>query len=311
MGALKLTYFENESPLKVLYSVASPEQKIKQNYLSIVPAKKTHSQKSVYSYALNNPLKYTDPTGNDEEDGNINEDRDQENEGWYRNSEGVNEFNASVHSQEDLNNLNISGSYIGETFSQDLSTGQVLFGDAQGNLEKFGSVLLNNVEVTADRVVNGNANEGQNNNVRADNANETWDPVTNQRIGQLDARLQVPAIDFINAAQTRLGVNLRVTQSLRTNAQQNILYAQGRTTPGNIVTNARGGESYHNYGLAFDLVVMRNGQPVWDRLPDNIGALGASFGFEWGGDWRTFQDYPHFQMTFGQDIMQLQGLQQH
>ncbi len=133
----------------------------------------------------------------------------------------------------------------------------------------------------------------------------TWDPVTNQRISQLDPRLQRPATDFINAAQAQ-GVNLRITQGFRSIAEQDALYNQGRTTPGSIVTNARGGQSYHNYGLAFDVVMMQNGQPVWDRIPANIGALGATYGFEWGGGWRTFPDYPHFQMTFGQSILDLQ-----
>lgn len=133
----------------------------------------------------------------------------------------------------------------------------------------------------------------------------TWDPVTNIRIGTLDSRLIIPVTDFINSAQSQ-GVNLRITQGFRSIAQQDALYNQGRTTPGKIVTNAKGGQSYHNYGLAFDVVIMQNGRAVWDRIPNDIGALGVSYGFEWGGNWRTFKDYPHFQMTFGQSVLDLQ-----
>lgn len=70
---------------------------------------------------------------------------------------------------------------------------------------------------------------------------------------------------------------------------------------GNIVTNARGGQSFHNFGLAIDVVEMNSsGQPIWtnDRW-NEIGEIGKSHGFEWGGDWANFPDRPHFQMTFG------------
>lgn len=143
------------------------------------------------------------------------------------------------------------------------------------------------------------------NSVAQSSGGGTWDPVTDIRISQLDPRLQGCATEFINAAQAQ-GVTLRITQGFRSIAEQNALYAQGRTTPGQIVTNAKGGQSYHNYGLAFDVVMMNNGKAVWDRIPANIGALGATYGFEWGGNWRTFKDYPHFQTTFGQSILDLQ-----
>jgi len=140
-----------------------------------------------------------------------------------------------------------------------------------------------------------------------DQSGGSWDPVTDRRIGQLDSRVQGAATNFINQVESELGVQLRVTQGLRTNAEQNALYAKGRTAPGNIVTNAQGGESYHNYGLAIDVVVMQNGQPVWENLPSNIGNIGIQNGFGWGGNWNSFKDYPHFQMTFGQSINQLLG----
>lgn len=136
----------------------------------------------------------------------------------------------------------------------------------------------------------------------------TWDPVTDQRISQLDPRLQQPATNFINNTESELNVQLRVNQGYRSPEEQNKLYEQGRTTPGNIVTNAKGGESYHNYGLALDVVRMENGQPNWSKpITPDIAKIGTQQGFSWGGSWQSFKDYPHFEMSFGQSIKSLIG----
>lgn len=135
----------------------------------------------------------------------------------------------------------------------------------------------------------------------------TWDKTTDQRIGQLDIRLQKPTREFINTVEEELGIQLRVIQGLRTIAEQNTLYDQGRTTPGNKVTNAKGGQSFHNYGLAVDVVLIKNGEAVWSPVSKDVVDIGTSLGFEWGGNWKSFKDYPHFQMTFGKTIKQLQN----
>ena len=84
------------------------------------------------------------------------------------------------------------------------------------------------------------------------------------------------------------------------------LYSSKRTRPGNIVTNARGGQSFHNYGLAIDVVEISGGQALWTNPNWNlIGEIGESHGFEWGGRWTAFVDRPHFQMTFGFTTAQL------
>ncbi|MHA6533046.1 M15 family metallopeptidase [Paenibacillus sp. BAC0078] len=107
------------------------------------------------------------------------------------------------------------------------------------------------------------------------------------------------------------GVPVLITQGLRTIAAQDELYAQGRTKPGAIVTNAKGGYSYHNYGLAIDFaLLLPNGSNVsWDMKRDGdndqtsdwleVVRQAKDLGFEWGGDWSSFKDYPHFQMSFG------------
>lgn len=106
------------------------------------------------------------------------------------------------------------------------------------------------------------------------------------------------------------GINIIITQGLRTIEEQNELYAQGRTKTGKIVTNARGGYSYHNFGLAFDFAVLNaDGSVNWnvDEKWKRVGQLGKSLGLEWGGDWKDFKDYPHFQMTFGLSLSDLRA----
>lgn len=137
-----------------------------------------------------------------------------------------------------------------------------------------------------------------------DSAN-TWDTVTDARIAQLDSLVQGPAVAFINEVESSLGIQLRVTQGLRTSAEQDALYAQGRSAPGKVVTNAKGGESYHNYGLAIDVVEIKESKAVWNTAWEAISEVGIKNGFTWGGDWKT-PDRPHFQMSFGLSINQLQ-----
>jgi peptidoglycan LD-endopeptidase CwlK len=93
------------------------------------------------------------------------------------------------------------------------------------------------------------------------------------------------------------GITIKVISGLRTYDEQNDLYAQGRTKPGNIVTNARGGYSNHNFGIAFDIGVFE-GTKYLDDSPKYkaVGALGMDLGLEWGGNWKTIQDEPHFQL---------------
>ena len=103
-----------------------------------------------------------------------------------------------------------------------------------------------------------------------------------------------------------VGIDLVVTSEFRSSAEQDKLYAQGRATPGNIVTNARGGESMHNYGIAFDVAINRNGKYDYNITPF-IGWLGEFIGLEWGGRWSNFKDVNHFQYTCGYTLGQLKN----
>lgn len=103
----------------------------------------------------------------------------------------------------------------------------------------------------------------------------------------------------------------RFTSTLRTFAEQDALFAKGRTKPGGIVTNARAGSSWHNYGMAIDIVLIDGKSTLWDVKKDfdgdgksdwiEIVQIFKEYGWEWGGDWK-FYDAPHFQKTMGQTI---------
>ncbi|RKC35145.1 Peptidoglycan L-alanyl-D-glutamate endopeptidase CwlK [Listeria monocytogenes] len=100
---------------------------------------------------------------------------------------------------------------------------------------------------------------------------------------------------------SKQGIYLCVAQGYRSSAEQNALYAQGRTKPGAVVTNAKGGQSNHNYGVAVDLCLYTSDgkNVIWEsttsRWKTVVSAMKAE-GFEWGGDWKSFKDYPHFEL---------------
>lgn len=139
---------------------------------------------------------------------------------------------------------------------------------------------------------------------------KTWDKISDERISKLHPSIQVLVAKFINEVQTKLGITLRVTQGLRTFEEQNEIYAKGRTAPGQIVSNAKGGFSYHNYGLAIDVAEIKNGQVIWDTQWHKIAPIAKSLGFEWGGDFKKLVDKPHFQYTYGYSINELLALKE-
>lgn len=118
-------------------------------------------------------------------------------------------------------------------------------------------------------------------------------------------------------AQTaKVGITILITDGFRSTEEQNNLYEQGRSTDGLVVTQVRGGHSYHNYGLAIDFALRtKQGEVVWDMKYDGNGnsksdwlevvAIAKKLGFSWGGDWEEFKDYPHLQMDFGYSIREL------
>ena len=143
---------------------------------------------------------------------------------------------------------------------------------------------------------------------------ENYKIYTSKKIEELDETVAGLATELLRIAEEN-EIQIKVTEGFRSFEYQNNLYAQGRSSGGAVVTNARGGESYHNYGIAFDVAfVDKNGKITWDNLDQNnngkddwteIGLLGESIGLEWGGRWTSFVDRPHFQLTGGKSIADL------
>ena len=153
------------------------------------------------------------------------------------------------------------------------------------------------------------------------------DQTTLSRISQMHPALVTEVKDlYLNKIVPALtgSVSCRFAYTLRTFEQQDMLYAQGRTRLFDkggrrlgIVTNAKGGQSYHNYGLALDIVLIDNVSAYWDvvkdfdgdAIPDwmEIVKIFKQNGWEWGGDF-SHPDAPHFQKTFGYEWETLLGM---
>jgi len=132
--------------------------------------------------------------------------------------------------------------------------------------------------------------------------------INSRSLDDLLPAVKVRVEKFINSAKDA-GIDLLVTSTYRDNESQNALYAQGRTKPGRIVTNAKGGQSFHNYRCAVDVVPLLNGKPVWDAENDiwqKVGNFGIAAGLEWAGNWTKFREMPHFQYTNGLNLADLQ-----
>ena len=146
------------------------------------------------------------------------------------------------------------------------------------------------------------------------------DKVSQDRIDQLHPSIRLDVSNLIEKINTKVltgRAKVRIAQGLRTFAEQDALYAQGRTKPGKKVTNAKGGQSIHNYGLAVDIVLILDGKTAsWDEKSDfdkdqqsdwiEVVTEFKRAGFSWGGDWRTFKDMPHFEKTSGLSLKQIQ-----
>lgn len=128
------------------------------------------------------------------------------------------------------------------------------------------------------------------------------DKITLDRIALLHPKVREEMkiiIDECNSVLTKKS-QVRVSQGLRTFAEQDALYKKRPK-----VTNARGGESIHNYGYAVDIVLIINGKEAsWDIHKDwdedgiadwnECVKIFAKYGWSWGGNWNSFKDFPHF-----------------
>lgn len=144
------------------------------------------------------------------------------------------------------------------------------------------------------------------------------DKISISRIAKIHPKLRTDCSDVLIEIQKR-GIDIRITQGLRTIAEQDALYAQGRTTPGKKVTNAKGGSSMHNYGLAVDFCLLhKDGTISWSMTEDldkdgkkdwmEVVEVFKAHGWTWGGDFKSILDTPHFEKGFGYTLEQIKQL---
>ena len=134
------------------------------------------------------------------------------------------------------------------------------------------------------------------------------DDRTRKNVATLSPKLQPLASQFIDRVKEKTGKSLTITDGLRTIQQQDALYCKGRPkdihcmkkklpTAGAIVTNTKGGQSNHNYGNSFDVYFNNNGIiDVKGNITPDIAKIGKELGLVWGGDFKSPEDPPHFEL---------------
>lgn len=147
--------------------------------------------------------------------------------------------------------------------------------------------------------------------------------ISENRLSQLHPKIRDKAFTAYREAVriTPTGVHPFITETMRSFKRSDALYRQphdGKDNDGdgNIdevdekVTNAKAGQSYHNYGLAIDFVIMKDGEMDWTVNDDwmKIVKCFKDQGFAWGGDFHSIKDYPHVEMTFGYNWRDLLAL---
>lgn len=130
--------------------------------------------------------------------------------------------------------------------------------------------------------------------------------INSRNIDDLHPKVRELCVRFIAECMMD-GIDILITSTYRDKESQDVLYAQGRTSAGTIVTRAHGGWSYHNYRLAFDFVPIVNGKAAWTDggLFTRCGQIAESVGLEWAGRWEHNKEMAHCQFTGGLTIAQL------
>ncbi|MDR6544569.1 peptidoglycan L-alanyl-D-glutamate endopeptidase CwlK [Chryseobacterium rhizosphaerae] len=147
------------------------------------------------------------------------------------------------------------------------------------------------------------------------------DKVTSERILLLHPLVRDEVKQIIKECDKALTgrAKIRITQGLRSFEEQERLYAIGRLTSEKKVTNAKAGQSIHNYGFAVDICLIIDGKMAsWDTAKDwdndrvadwyECVKIFARHGWDWGGNWKTFKDLPHFEkknISQGEDLIKV------
>ena len=132
--------------------------------------------------------------------------------------------------------------------------------------------------------------------------------INSRSLSDLNPKVAALCSEFLNRCKAE-GIDVIITSTYRDAESQNALYAQGRTAPGKKVTNAKAGQSFHNWRVAFDFVPIVGGKAIWndDTLWAKCGEIGEGVGLEWAGRWKKFCEFPHMQFTGGLSLADFQA----
>ena len=129
------------------------------------------------------------------------------------------------------------------------------------------------------------------------------DRYSEERISLLHPKVRETFTNFINDCEIAFGITLRIMMGFRSISEQNELYNHGRNGDKRpIVTNAKGGQSFHNFGLAVDLCEMdekTDSQIDWKYDMGLLVPIAQNYGIDWGGGWHHIVDKPHFEARLG------------
>lgn len=151
-----------------------------------------------------------------------------------------------------------------------------------------------------------------------DGGSADLDARTLRNLATLDPKARDKFQAFIKEAKSiaaSYGYEYIALSGTRNEQEQNSLYAQGRSKPGQIVTNAKFGYSSHNFSIALDFGVFKNGQYIDDKNPNEstrihtaVSKIADKHGIDWGGNWVSFKDTPHFEIKTGLTMGQKRAL---
>lgn len=124
------------------------------------------------------------------------------------------------------------------------------------------------------------------------------------RLSDCEPALQLAYTLLLHDFREQTGHDLLLTCTHRTVEEQQKLYAQGRTEPGQIVTQLDGVHKMSNHNLsparAVDVAVLISGKITWDeRAYASLGELAHRYNLVWGGSWHSFKDLPHLELGAG------------